>query len=92
LRAAAQPRTLSHEHIVPPQQEHHRSMTRHKFKVGQVVNYNPNRMSLSGSSRGYEIKRLLPREGIEFLYRIKSPIETFERVVKEQELSRRDAT
>jgi hypothetical protein len=56
-----------------------------------MVNYNPNRMSLSASSRGYEIKRLLPREGIEFLYRIKSPIETFERVVKEQELSRRDA-
>ena len=64
-------------------------MTRHKFKVGQMVDYNPNRMSLSASSRGYEVRRLLPREGIEFLYRIKSPIETFERVVREQELSQR---
>jgi hypothetical protein len=67
-------------------------MTRHKFKVGQMVDYNPNRMSLSASSRGYEVRRLLPREGIEFLYRIKSPIETFERVVKEQELSRRGSS
>jgi hypothetical protein len=65
-------------------------MTRHKFKVGQVVNYSPNRMSMSASSRGYEIKRLLPREGVELLYRIKSPTETFERVAKEQDLSRRE--
>jgi hypothetical protein len=65
-------------------------MTRHKFKVGQVVNYSPNRMSMSASSRGYEIKRLLPREGVELLYRIKSPTETFERVAREQDLSRRE--
>jgi hypothetical protein len=65
-------------------------MTRHKFKVGQVVNYSPNRMSMSASARGYEIKRLLPREGVELLYRIKSPTETFERVAREQDLSRRE--
>ena len=67
-------------------------MTRHKYKVGQVVDYSPNRMSMTASSRGYEIKRLLPREGAEFLYRIKSPTESFERVAKEQDLSRRKAT
>lgn len=64
-------------------------MTRHKFKVGQVVDYSPDRMSMIASPRGYEIKRLLPREGIEFLYRIKSPTESFERVAREQDLSRR---
>jgi hypothetical protein len=64
-------------------------MTRHKFKVGQVVDYSPNRMGMTASSRGYEIKRLLPREGFEFLYRIKSPTESFERVAREQDLSRR---
>lgn len=64
-------------------------MTRHKFKVGQVVDYSPSRMNMSPSSRGYEIKRLLPREGVEFLYRIKSPTESFERVAREQDLSRR---
>jgi hypothetical protein len=66
-------------------------MVRHKFKVGQVVDYSPNRMGLSASSRGYEIKRLLPREGVDLLYRIKSPTETFERVAKEQDLARRSA-
>ena len=64
-------------------------MTQHKFKVGQIVDYSPNRMSMTSSSRGYEIKRLLPREGMELLYRIKSPTESFERVAKEQDLSRR---
>ncbi len=66
-------------------------MVRHKFKVGQVVDYSPNRMGMSASSRGYEIKRLLPREGVDLLYRIKSPTETFERVAKEQDLARRSA-
>ncbi len=64
-------------------------MTRHKFKVGQVVDYSPNRMSMIASSRGYEIRRLLPREGVDILYRIKSPSESFERVAREQDLSRR---
>jgi hypothetical protein len=64
-------------------------MPRHKFKVGQVVDYSPDRMSVSPSSRGYEIKRLLPSEGVGFLYRIKSPTESFERVAREQDLSRR---
>lgn len=64
-------------------------MTQRKFKVGQVVDYSPNRMSMTASSRGYEIKRLLPQEGPEFLYRIKSPGESFERVAREQDLSRK---
>jgi hypothetical protein len=33
--------------------------------------------------------RLLPAEGNDLLYRIKSPAETFERVAKESELARR---
>jgi hypothetical protein len=65
---------------------------RHRFKVGQMVEYSPNRMGLSASSRPYEIKRLLPLEGTELLYRIKSPTEPFERVVKEQDLTRRSST
>jgi hypothetical protein len=63
----------------------------HKFKVGQLVDYSPNRSSLSASSRGYEIMRLLPREGIDLLYRIKSPTESFQRVAKEQDLTRRSS-
>ena len=64
-------------------------MTRHKYKVGQLVHYNPRRLGTPTSSRGYEIKRLLPLEGGDLLYRIKSPGETFERVAKEQDLTRR---
>jgi hypothetical protein len=63
----------------------------HKFKVGQLVDYSPNRLGLSASARGYEIMRLLPREGIDILYRIKSPGEAFQRVAKEQDLTRRNS-
>jgi hypothetical protein len=37
----------------------------------------------------YEVVRLLPAEGGELLYRVKSKGETFERIAKESELSRR---
>jgi hypothetical protein len=64
-------------------------MTHHKFKVGQLVDYSASRLGMPASSRGYEIMRLLPSEGGDLLYRIKSSGETFERVAKEQDLSRR---
>jgi hypothetical protein len=35
--------------------------------------------------------RLLPREGVDILYRIKSPTEAFQRVAKEQDLTRRSS-
>ena len=63
----------------------------HKFKVGQMVDYAPSRTGMSASSRGYKIVRLLPREGVDILYRIKSAGETFERVAKEQDLTFRTA-
>lgn len=66
-------------------------MARHKYKVGQLVDYNPSRLGMPASSRRYEILRQLPAEGTELLYRIKSPGETFERVAKETDLSRRDS-
>jgi len=44
---------------------------------------------MSTAGRQYEIVRLLPAEAGEFLYRVKSKGETFERVAKESELSRR---
>jgi hypothetical protein len=64
-------------------------MPQHKFKVGQVVDYDPRRLGMRASSREYKVVRLLPPEGSDLLYRIKSVGETFERVVKEHELSRR---
>jgi hypothetical protein len=64
-------------------------MTQHKYKVGQVVDYDPGRMGMRASAREYKVVRLLPPEGTDLLYRIKSVGETFERVAKERELSRR---
>lgn len=64
-------------------------MSQHRFKVGQLVDYNPSRMGMPASSRQYKVTRLLPPEGTDLLYRIKSPAESFERVAKERELARR---
>ena len=44
---------------------------------------------MRASAREYKVVRLLPPEGTDLLYRIKSVGETFERVAKERELSRR---
>jgi len=65
-------------------------MSQHKFRVGQVVEYNPGRLGMRASAREYKILRLLPPEGSDLLYRIKSVGEAFERVAKERELARRD--
>jgi hypothetical protein len=65
-------------------------MAQHKYKVGQFVDYRPGRLgrSLLASSR-YKILRLLPAEGGDPHYRIKSTDEAFERVAKEHELAYR---
>jgi hypothetical protein len=65
-------------------------MSRHKFRVGQLVDYNPGRLGVSVSARQYKILRLLPAEGGDPLYRIKSASEAFERVAKEHELAQRE--
>ena len=63
-------------------------MARHKFKVGQVVDFSQPRLALPTVRGGYEIVRLLPSDGSEFQYRIKAAGESFERIAKESELSR----
>jgi hypothetical protein len=60
-----------------------------KYKVGQMVDFRPARAAVPVSSREYKILRLLPREGREQEYRIKSITELFERIARESELSRR---
>lgn len=63
-------------------------MSNAKFKIGQMVNFHPARPSVPVSNE-YKILRLLPREGREQEYRIKSVAELFERIARESELSRR---
>ena len=64
-------------------------MAHHKFKVGQLVNFAPSRLGAPTTGGPYEIVRLLPAEAGELQYRVKSTSESFERVAKESELSRR---
>jgi len=59
-----------------------------KFKVGQMVDFVPSQRGLAASARSYKILRLLPTEGGERLYRIKTIAEAFERIAKESELLR----
>lgn len=52
-----------------------------------MVDFNPSRPGVPASIREYKILQLLPSEGGERTYRIKSITEPFERVAKESELS-----
>jgi len=66
------------------------AVSNHKFKIGQSVNYTSGLFG-AGSARGvYKITRLLPPEGDEFQYKIKSAAEPHERVVRENQLARVD--
>jgi hypothetical protein len=60
----------------------------HKFKVGQSVSYTYGRRGQAGSSGVYKVTQLLPPEGDERQYRIKSASEPHERVVKETDIER----
>lgn len=64
-------------------------MAQPKYKIGQLVDFNPARATIPASVREYKILRLLPYEGGERQYRIKTIAEQFERIAKESELSDR---
>lgn len=64
-------------------------MTKHKFKIGQLVDFSPGRLGMPASSLAYKIIRLLPADGDQPQYRIKGVAETFERVARENDLSQR---
>ena len=63
-------------------------MAFHQFRVGQVVDFNPaGKTGVPASTRVYKILRLLPAEGREPHYRIKTITEAYERIARESELS-----
>lgn len=64
-------------------------MPDHSFKMGQMVRFAPGRSNLAATSAEYKIVRLLPPEGGQNLYRIKGVAETFERMARESDLSRK---
>jgi len=61
------------------------AVTSHKFKIGQSVTYTSGPFGASASGV-YQIMQLLPPEGDDFQYKIKSAAEPHERVAKESQL------
>lgn len=57
-----------------------------KFRVGQMVDFVRSKTGVNPSARSYKVLTVLPSEGGERLYRIKTIAEVFERVARESEL------
>jgi hypothetical protein len=64
------------------------SFNEHKFAIGQTVSYTSKLLGHMSANGTYKIVKLLPSDGDDFQYRIKSPSEAFERVAKESQLDR----
>jgi hypothetical protein len=64
------------------------SVQDHKFKVGQSVSFTSGPFGRGGTNGIYKVTQLLPLDGDDFQYRIKSASEPHERVVKESQLNR----
>lgn len=58
----------------------------HKFRVGEAVYFTASNVSRPAANGAYEVVRLLPTDGDDCQYRIKSTTEAFERVAKESQL------
>ncbi|MCZ7657280.1 MAG: hypothetical protein M5U07_05215 [Xanthobacteraceae bacterium] len=61
-------------------------MSAHKFHVGQTVHFTSGPYLRGGANGVYKVVRVLPREGDDQQYRIKSANEPHERVAKESQL------
>ena len=64
------------------------SVDKHKFKVGESVKFTFAPFGRGGTKGIYTVTQLLPPEGDDNQYRIKSAAEPHERVVKESQLNR----
>jgi hypothetical protein len=60
----------------------------HKYQVGETVYYTSPTFGRAAASGSYKVVKLLPSEGDDYQYRIKSSGEAFERVAKESQLDR----
>ena len=60
----------------------------HKYAIGQTVYFTSGMIGRHSGSGSYQVVRLLPPDGDDFQYRIKSLGEAYERVAKESQLER----
>ncbi len=63
-------------------------LKRHKFEIGQTVSFTSRPLGHMATNGTYRIVKLLPSDGDDYQYRIKSATEAFERVAKESQLDR----
>ena len=59
-----------------------------KFAVGDRVELSPGRLDANVPEGTYTISRLMPREGIDYQYRLKHSRDSHERVASETQLRR----
>jgi hypothetical protein len=59
----------------------------HKFTIGETVYFTASNVARPAATGTYEVIRLLPTDGDDCQYRIKSSTEAFERVAKESQLA-----
>lgn len=62
-------------------------MREHKFQIGQTVYFTSRPIGHMAADSSYEIVKLLPSDGSDYQYRIKSAREAFERVARESQLA-----
>ena len=79
---------FGHEARGGPDEFGESALKSHRFSVGQTVYFTARSMGRAGASGSYKIVKLLPSDGEDYQYRIKSTDETFERVAKESQLDR----
>jgi len=58
----------------------------HKFQIGQTVYFTSRPIGHMDTNSSYEVVKLLPSDGADYQYRIKSSKEAFERVARESQL------
>jgi hypothetical protein len=63
-------------------------VTKNRFMVGQIVRFTSGTVGRPGAGGSYKIIRVLPLEGDEHQYRIKSAHEPHERIARESQLDR----
>jgi len=62
------------------------ALKEHKFQIGQSVYFTSRPIGHMVPNSTYEVVRLLPSDGADYQYRIKSASEAFERVARESQL------
>ena len=62
------------------------SFNEHKFALGQTVYFTSKLLGHMSVDDTYQVVKLLPSDGHDYQYRIKSKGEAFERVAKESQL------